>query len=245
MGRHSRRTVREDRALVDYYAILGIPPTASLDEVKAAYKRLVKQWHPDVCDRPDAHDQFIRITEAYHVLSDPYQRMQYDRAYQQHARPRQQAQQRATGKDVGPSGDAWEDFVRQSAGFRRAAAEQAQKYWNMSLDRVLPALSQAAAQAAGYVWHGQREVRSNWTFQDTLATGFKGLFFIAGVAMLFSGVLAVPGGALTYLTVRSLLSSLSKDGHFIGFGRLVSSVFIVGLMVGAVFLFLIVLAQYP
>ncbi len=63
----------------DYYQILGVPPGASDDEIKKAYRRLAKQHHPDV-NKGDkaAEEKFKDISEAYNVLSDAKQRKQYD-----------------------------------------------------------------------------------------------------------------------------------------------------------------------
>ncbi len=55
----------------DYYAILGVPPTASEEQIKQAYRRLIKVWHPDVCTKPNAHEQSVKIIEAHKILSDP------------------------------------------------------------------------------------------------------------------------------------------------------------------------------
>lgn len=63
----------------DYYEILGVPRDASLDDIKKAYRRLAKQYHPDVNKDPQANERFKEINEAYEVLSDPQKRAQYDR----------------------------------------------------------------------------------------------------------------------------------------------------------------------
>ncbi len=63
----------------DYYEILGIGKNASSDDIKAAYKRLAKEHHPDVAkDKTYAEAKFKEINEAYQILSDPQKRKMYD-----------------------------------------------------------------------------------------------------------------------------------------------------------------------
>ncbi len=62
----------------DYYEILGIPRNASPDEIKRGYRRLARQYHPDVNKSPGTEEKFKEINEAYQVLSDPQKRAQYD-----------------------------------------------------------------------------------------------------------------------------------------------------------------------
>ncbi len=52
-----------------YYAVLGLPPTASKDEIRRKYRQLVLLWHPDKNSSPEAHGKFIEITEAYDILN--------------------------------------------------------------------------------------------------------------------------------------------------------------------------------
>ena len=63
----------------DYYDILGIGRNASDDEIKAAFRKLARQYHPDVNKEPDAEEKFKEINEAYGVLSDADKRARYDR----------------------------------------------------------------------------------------------------------------------------------------------------------------------
>ena len=62
----------------DYYKILGLPRGSSEDEIKKAYRRLAKQYHPDINKSAEAENKFKDISEAYNVLSDSKKRQQYD-----------------------------------------------------------------------------------------------------------------------------------------------------------------------
>ena len=62
----------------DYYEVLGLSKGASEDEIKRAYRKLAKQYHPDVNKSPDAESKFKEINEAYSVLSDAEKRSNYD-----------------------------------------------------------------------------------------------------------------------------------------------------------------------
>jgi len=63
----------------DYYEILGVPRTASTEDLKGAFRRLARQYHPDVNKASDSEERFKEINEAYAVLSDDDKRAAYDR----------------------------------------------------------------------------------------------------------------------------------------------------------------------
>ena len=58
----------------DYYEVLGLGKDASQDEIKKAYRKLARQYHPDVNKAADAEDKFKEVKEAYDVLSDDQKR---------------------------------------------------------------------------------------------------------------------------------------------------------------------------
>src|SRR5919199_6264732 len=62
----------------DFYEALGVPRTASQEEIQRAYRKLARTYHPDVNKDPGAEERFKEISEAYDVLSDPATRKRYD-----------------------------------------------------------------------------------------------------------------------------------------------------------------------
>ncbi|WP_147652364.1 DnaJ C-terminal domain-containing protein [Vulcaniibacterium gelatinicum] len=71
----------------DYYATLGVEPSAGEAEIKSAYRRLARKYHPDVSKEPGAEEKFKAVNEAYEALRDPHKRAAYDQLRTRGYRP--------------------------------------------------------------------------------------------------------------------------------------------------------------
>ncbi|GGE51031.1 molecular chaperone DnaJ [Marinicauda pacifica] len=125
----------------DPYAILGVPRTASADEIRRAYRKLAKELHPDA--RPDdkaSEERFKQVTQAFKLLSDPEKRAQFDRgeidadgresaAYHFRSRPGAGASQRGPRGQFEDIGDIFSELFTDmgSQGRTRARRPQASR----------------------------------------------------------------------------------------------------------------------
>lgn len=101
----------------DYYKTLGVPKDASDDQIKKAYRKLARKYHPDVNKGAECEANFKRVTEAYEVLKEPEKRKVYDQygadwktGPQQEEQRRQYQQQRASRSQNQHFGGAGQDF---------------------------------------------------------------------------------------------------------------------------------------
>ena len=117
----------------DYYSVMGVERDASQDEIKRAYKKLARKYHPDVSKDPDAESLFKSVGEAYQVLKDPEKRAAYDQvgANRQAGEdftppPGWDAGFEFSGADMGGDASGYSDFFESlfGQGFRSAQAGQ-------------------------------------------------------------------------------------------------------------------------
>src|SRR5690606_36282653 len=64
--------------MADYYTLLGVPANATEAEIRTAYRKKAKLYHPDVNKSPDAHSLFLLVTAAYETLINPAKRQRYN-----------------------------------------------------------------------------------------------------------------------------------------------------------------------
>jgi curved DNA-binding protein len=90
----------------DYYAILGVKRDAGADDIKNAYRRLARKYHPDVSKEKDAEEKFKEMSEAYETLRDPEKRAAYD-----------QLGSHAAGQEFRPPPDWEQQFAQRGGSF--------------------------------------------------------------------------------------------------------------------------------
>lgn len=93
----------------DYYEILGVEPNAGDAEIKTAYRRLARKYHPDVSKEAGAEDRFKAVNEAYEALRDPEKRAAYDQLRARGYRPGDDVQPPPGGFGGGPGGFDFEE----------------------------------------------------------------------------------------------------------------------------------------
>lgn len=124
----------------DYYEVLGVSKTASQDEIKSAFRKLAKKYHPDVSKEENAAEKFKEAQEAYAVLSDENKRRQYDQFGHSAFTNSQGGFSGFDGFDFGSMEDLFGDMFRgfgfgsgYSSGRRNRAQDGADLLYRMSI----------------------------------------------------------------------------------------------------------------
>lgn len=121
----------------DYYQLLGVSRSADAKEIQRAYRKLARKYHPDVNKEAGAEDTFKRISEAYHVLSDPESRAQYDRfgpEFRQYANAEREYASQTRGGGGGGGGGGRDRTRQGPSGFSWSSAQGATGPGGASVD---------------------------------------------------------------------------------------------------------------
>jgi curved DNA-binding protein len=112
----------------DYYKLLGVSRSATQDEIRKAFRKLARKYHPDVAeDKDTAEEKFKEINEAYEVLGDPEKRKKYDQMganWNQNQGQSSRADQSSGGYDYQFEGTGFSDFFEQMFGGRSHPGSQ-------------------------------------------------------------------------------------------------------------------------
>ncbi|MEM1434881.1 MAG: DnaJ C-terminal domain-containing protein [Pseudomonadota bacterium] len=128
----------------DYYQILGVERDAGQEEIKRAYRKLARQYHPDVSKASDAEERFKELGEAYEVLKDPEKRIAYD----------QLGANWQAGQDFRPPPDWAAGFEFSGAGFTAADSAAYSEFFEALFGRAF-----GGAAGAGFRDGGPRQYR--------------------------------------------------------------------------------------
>jgi curved DNA-binding protein len=151
----------------DYYEVLGVPRDASQDDIRRAYRKLAREYHPDLNQESDAEDRFKELGEAYEVLSDPEKRERYDRLGAQW-----RAQERA------PGGGNFEDFFDRQGYGDDVHFEFGDGAFSEFFDRLFG--DGAGMRASGPLRGLDREALLELSLEDALAGGRRRLTLEGG-----------------------------------------------------------------
>ena len=131
-------------AYKDYYQVLGIPRTASEDDVKQAYRKLARKYHPDVSKEMNAEQRFKDLNEAHDVLKDPKKRALYDQ-YGEAWKAAAEGRAPSPGAERAPEdfraqGFDPEGYTLYTVAALEVFAEAAKQAGSTELDALLPVL---------------------------------------------------------------------------------------------------------
>ena len=144
----------------DYYKILGISPAATQNEIKKAYRILALKYHPDVCKEAGAHERFVKINEAYLILSDEKARKKYDEEYSRvYADGVNSEENTYPGKFDDPDLNDW----------AQTAHEQGEHYANIRFAEFASLVKQIVIETGN-------QLRNSFVYMVGLFLGVQGIF---------------------------------------------------------------------
>ncbi len=146
----------------DYYEIMGVKRDATQDEIKRAYRKLARKYHPDVSKEANAEERFKEVGEAYEVLKDPEKRAAYD----------QLGANWKAGQDFNPPPNWDQGFEFHGGGFTGADAAGFSDFFEELFGRA--AYSQAGGQQTGYREYNMRGEDTHAKVFIDLEDAYKG-----------------------------------------------------------------------
>jgi curved DNA-binding protein len=156
----------------DYYKILGVSKQATADDIKKAYRRLARKYHPDINPSPEAEELFKDVNEAYEVLSDSAKRRQYDQFGQYY----QQTGFRASGGSPFTSPFSSEDFG--FGGFNSnvdlSQFDDFQDFIDQLLGRVGGSGSAKASRSSGFTQDREANYDAEASIQLSMSEAYEG-----------------------------------------------------------------------
>lgn len=183
----------------DYYKELELNQTASTEEIKSSFRRLIHQWHPDKNSLTNAQEKTATLIEAYEILSDSSKRSEYNQLYDQFLK-----------KTTSISTQVFDSGEFES--WRKEAKEKARTYSSRPIDSILKDVLKETAFHAGHV--------AKIGCFAYVAIGFGIINGIFAIKMIADGELSTEGGALGV----PLFIAISVGLAYWGFNRLKSSV---------------------
>lgn len=196
---------------VDHYQILGLQRDATEAEIKAAFRDLAMQYHPDHNADPSAHAQFIRIREAYQVLTHPLQKSKYD---SQHDRHHGRA---ASGQRPSQAGQTALELARRkrASRYNRSHYTQRVRYRGTAggVQEEPVSRTRERERSGGYAY-SEAYARAIIEEHDSTLLGYRyyarlvrllaGLMVLFSLGMLLDAALAAPTGTQTVQAHRDL-----------------------------------------
>lgn len=205
-----------------HYDILGVSRKATSTVIKKAFRDKAKIYHPDVSESPNAHEEFVKIAEAYNILKDPKARADYDRYLAMGGFSSKTTYTRNNRNDN-------DDFEKA----RQQARYDAENYATISLEELLNAVLGFALHAGKTFFFGG-DTKPKVTFLNYLKMGFLGFLLTLSIFLSFTGIGTVPGIILTVILVNTLF----KNNNFTGVIPFIIAIFIFNM---SLLIFLVVL----
>lgn len=180
----------ENDRIKNYYKILNVSRTASKEEIKAAYRQLVKIWHPDINHALNAKEKFQEISEAYEILYNDDSRKKYEDLI------------RACMQKSADARDKYNSF-RQNEQYE--ARKEAEKYCFMSLDGVMHSM-------ADVLFHGEKAARVQLNVKAYHVLGWRVMFCWGLVALMGTVILTIPA----IILITHVIKGFFYKGTFVG-----------------------------